>query len=227
MKKLLLFVFVLVLAANSFGQSLIGLFGGAGLATSNNYDVGVAYGLKYHKAVGQQTWIGATLLSQGYSLYVDNEANSAKNHTGYAGSIERFKVGYIFVAPEFVHDLGHKGLIEWYLNIGVGFKMSGYDSLRKWDHSQDSLAATRFDSTLDMSKNINSMMLRVGTGFTEYLHMGRGNWWFTVTEDFGFVAGSLMKRSEASPGMTPYSPQKLSPGYVSVHIGIAHVKLRH
>jgi len=225
MKRILLLVFLSVLATGSFSQTLIGLYGGAGLATSNNYDVGISGGLDFAKAIGNKTWLGANVFYQGFSLNYDNEANSARHGDGIAGFIERNSTGYVFVAPKLVHDVTRNGLIKFYVNVGVGFKMSGFDSVHKWNHSYDSINVRRYDSTNDNSKNINSMLVRVGTGFIEYMHLG-GNWWFTFTEDFGFIGGSLVKTGEANPAQTPYSAQKLNPGYISLQIGITHYKYR-
>ena len=69
------------------------------------------------------------------------------------------------------------------------------------------------------------MVLRFGVGLTEYLHLGT-HWWFTITEDCGFLGTTLSKTSNVDdPSRTAYSPNgKLNPNYFSLQIGIYHSK---
>ncbi|MES2701105.1 MAG: hypothetical protein V4649_00610 [Bacteroidota bacterium] len=228
MKGVVLFAFLSVFAIKGYsqGSSTYGIFGGAGLATSNNYDYGLSYGFSYVKGVQNHMGLGITIFSQGYSLYYDNEANSAKHGLGTEGFTLRHVSNYIFVAPKVTRDLGSKGYLKFYVNAGVGFLMSGYDSVRKWKLANDPTYANHFDSTIDASDNVNKMVLRVGLGFTQHLHLSNG-WWFTVSEDLGFLPGSLTKTGDANnnnPSRTPYSPPKINPGYISLHIGISRHK---
>jgi hypothetical protein len=98
--------------------------------------------------------------------------------------------------------------------------------MRKWDKSYGTVSAN-YDSTINTTKNLNSMAFRVGVGLTEYIHVGK-NWWFSVTEDCGFLTSSLSKTSDFdNPSRTAYSPNgKLNPNYFSLHIGISHVRVR-
>jgi len=236
MKRILLFTMLFCLSVNSFAQNVrilyaptrIGLFGGAGIATSNNYDLGISGGLDFDKWVFHRTTLGASVFLQGYNQYYDNEANGVTHGLGDAGVTLRHSSKYVFVAPQLKYLLWHRlNLMSWInINAGVGMRMSGFDSLRKWDHSFDSSSAGRFDSTIDASKNINSMLFRLGVGFTQDLYMGRGNFWFTFKEEFGFITSSLTKTAELgnnNPSRTPYSPQRLSPGYISFSIGITYI----
>jgi hypothetical protein len=213
-------------------RSRIGLFGGAGLATAHNYDVGISAGLDYDKSVSNRTMFGVTVFMQGFSLYYDNEANSAKHGLGYSGFTLRHDSKYVFFAPQIKYMLATKvNFVTWIsVNAGVGMKMSGYDSVRKWNHSFDSTNTAHYDSTLDASKNLNSMVFRFGVAFTQDLYLGRGDWWFTFKEDFGMLGGSLTKTGDINtqnPGRNPYSPQRVSPGYVSLQIGISYLKTKH
>jgi hypothetical protein len=227
MKRFILLILLSVYATEGFGQ-LIGIYGGGGLATKNNFDVSPSYGLSYNKAIGRQTWIGFNIFSQGYRLYYDNEMNSAKRELGATGFTLHHKSSYVFFAPKFIHELGQSGLIEFYVNGGVGSLMSGYDSVRKWDHRFSSTSPQYYDSIIDASANVNKMVYRIGLGFTEYIKL-RGRVWFTITEDFGFLASSLTKTADInhqSPSRTPYSPQKMSPAYVSLQLGFSWVRRR-
>lgn len=207
----------------------ISLFGGAGLATSNNYDVGTSAGLDFHMYLRGSFYWGAMLFMQGHSLYYDHEANQAMHGTGYAGAIYRHESKYVFFCPKISKILWSRtNFIPWvYLYGGAGFKMSGYDSLRKWDNGLSSTDPRTFDSTIDASKNLNSMALRVGLGFAQDIYMGR-NFWFTFKEDFGFMPTALTSTGGVNGGVTrtEFMPNKINPGYISLQLGITYIKAK-
>lgn len=234
MKKAILTVAILLTACTGFSQisyftkpKRIGLFGGAGLATSNNYDVGISGGLDAHFWIQNSTFLGALLFLQGHSLYYDHEANGAEHGTGYAGAIFRHESKYIFLCPKVSKLLCVKtNFMPWvYVYGGVGFKMSGYDSLRKWDRGFDNTHPSFYDSTIDASKNLNSMVLRVGVGFAQDIYMGH-NFWFTLKEDFGFLPTALTSTGSVDGGVsrTQYMANKINPGYISFQLGITYIK---
>ena len=235
MKKALLTVALLLTACAGFSQVVslnkptrIGLFGGAGLATHYNYDVGVSGGLDMQFWIHNRTYLGALLFLQGQSLYFDNEAYGAKHGTGVAGATYRHESKYFMVCPKYSHLMVNKyGFFNW-LNLyaGVGFKMSGYDSVRKWDHGYDALHPSYFDSTIDASANLKSMVIRAGIAFAQDIQIGR-TWWFTFREDFGFVAGGVTTTGHidaGSPSRNQYIPNKISPAYISLQLGITRIK---
>lgn len=232
MKQILLVAFLSFMAVPCFSQkatdalegknTLIGLYLGAGCATSNNFDVAPSAGITFLKGLPDRTFIGISLLYQSFSLRYDNEANSAKRGTGTAGVILKHLSTFIFLTPKFEYALDKKQQIHAYVSIGAGFKMSGFDTLHKWDHSYQASGINYYDSTIDLTKNINSMLLRVGVGLEEYLPVGK-HWIVTFTEDFGFIPTGITKTGDYNtPARTPYSPHKLNPGYISVQIGICH-----
>ena len=232
MKRILLIAYLSILAVPGFSQqeeghnTLFGLYGGAGWLTKYNYDVAPSIGFEFLKEIHRRTYFGFDLFYQGYSMYYDNEANDATHGTGVAGMILRHTSSYVFIAPKFEYALGANDVVHAYVALGIGFKISGFDSLRKWDHSYNEPGVTYYDSTLDLSKNINSMILRVSFGFKEYLPLG-AHWRFTFTEDFGFLPNSLTKTSDANdPARTQYGPAKMNPGCISLQIGITHSKNR-
>jgi len=229
MKRIILIALLAFSASFAMAQKNfdIGFFAGAGASTVYNYDVGMTGGLDMIKAIGNNTWLGGTLFYQGYAFLYDREAYSVNNGAGNAGVTILNKSSYIFIAPKLAHDFGRRGFLKGYLNVGAGFKMSGTETMRKWDYSYGTATAS-YDSTINTSKNINSMVLRMGVGLTEYLHLGK-HWWFTITEDCGFLANTLSKTSNVDdPSRTQYSPNgKLNPNYFSLMIGITHSRFWH
>jgi hypothetical protein len=237
MKRIILIALLSFIAFDGFSQaSLIGVYGGAGCATKYNYDVAPSGGLEllFSGHRGGRIFIGADIFYQSYSLYADNEVNSAHNRTGYTGTTDRFLGSYAFVAPKFSFGISKTENIKIHVSFGVGFKVSGFDSLHKWNdgyyanaYYTNPIGGTgQYDSLLDKSKNINTMVLRASVGMTEYLAMGT-HWRLTFTEDFGFVAQSLTKTGTSEDGSrSNYSTNGLRPGYISLQVGISHYKLR-
>ena len=219
----------LALGSSAQSNTIIGLFAGGGLASRYNYDIGISGGLDFEKGIGKNTNLGAILFYQSYNFLYDNEAYSAKNGTGNAGVTLLNKSSYIFLAPKLSHEFGHSEAMRFafYADAGAGFKMSGTEAYRKWDFSHGS-APGNFDSTIATDANLSSLLIRVGIGLTESIHLGKGKWWFTFTEDCGFLANPISKTGDLdnpSPSRTLYSPNKLNPSYFSLQIGITHAKL--
>jgi hypothetical protein len=223
MKRILLITLICCMAIPGYSQnSIFGFFGGIGASTSFNYDAGAAGGITFLKQGKGRSGIGADLFYQGYALKYDNEANGIKNGTGVAGVTILDQTSYMFLTPKIAQTFGHYGTLEAYLSCGVGFKVGGTEIMRKWDHS-NGYGYGNYDSTIDSSPNLNSMVFRIGFGLKEYIYLG-GKWWFTVTEDFGVMPSSITKSSDPhDPSRTPYSPAgKLNPYFLSIFIGLSH-----
>lgn len=226
MKPILLVAFLSFTAIQGYSQknTIFGVFAGGGCATSNNYDVALSGGVDFAKGQSPRSFLGAELLYQQFSLLYDNEANSARHGTGTDGEIIRHKSAFIFVSPKFRYCVGRNLHTHFYFSPGIGFNMGGYDSVRRFSSVYSTGGFIRYDTTLDMSANINSMLIRIGLGCTQYFPIG-SHWRFTLTEDFGFLPGSLTKTSDYTDvTRSSYSPSKLNPGYISIRLGISHTK---
>ncbi len=230
MKRILLVALLSFLSLQGFSQTLLGIYGGGGCATSNNYDVAPSGGIQMLFGHGPHLRTGLTLFYQGYSLYADNEANSSKHGTGTAGTIDRLAASYVFLAPKFYYGFGSGGNFGFYLNVGVGYNINGFDSLRKWDHGYYTngyyttypAGVGQFDSSLDKTANLNKLVFRLGVGFSEHLYLNH-YWFLTFSEDFGFLTTDLTSTgSSKDPSRTPFSRGGLRPGYISLHIGLTH-----
>ncbi len=238
MKRTLLVAFLSFLSLSGFSQSTIwgynsfvGIYGGIGLAAAHNYDIGISGGFEYVKGIaaykhgGTRFGLGADVFYQSFSLLYDREQDGARHGFGNAGAMVRHKSAYIFLTPKFDVGIGEHQNVHTYITAGVGFKMSGYDSLRKWDHSYTTSGVGNYDSSLDMSKNIKSMPLRFGFGFKEFIYLG-SHWRFTITQDFSFLGSSITGTGGLSdPSRTKYTPLSLNPFYFSLQIGI--MRTRH
>lgn len=206
-------------------NTIIGLFAGGGVATTNNYNVALCGGLDFAKGLNVRSMFGAQIFYQQFSLLYDQEINSNKHAQGSEGEIIMHKSAYAFITPKLMFSLGDRAINYFHVSAGIGINVGGYDSLRRFYTYSTPNGYVRYDTTLDMSKNINSMVLRVGVGATQYLYMGR-NWRFTLSEDVGFLPGSLTKTSSFEDVTRwPYSAGKLNPTYISLRIGISHTKL--
>ncbi len=226
MKPLLLVAFLSILTLSGYSQrnTIFGLSAGGGCAVSNNYNIGLSGGVDYAKGFTARTFLGAEIFYQQYSLLYDREANSARGALGVSGEIIRHKSAYAFFAPKFRFCAGRYHHTHFYANAGIGLKTGGYDSVRRFSSVYTTAGYMRTDTTLDMSSNINGMVMRIGVGWTQYMPIGN-HWRFTFTTDLGFLPGSLTKSgSYEDVTRTVYSPAKLNPAYVSVRIGIAHTR---
>jgi len=227
MKRILLLVFLFSFVFRGYSQegsnTIIGIYGGGGLASSTNYNVALSGGLDFDKGIFYRTGIGFDLFYQQYDLLYDNEAYGVKNGTGEAGVTLLNKSSYIFLAPKLTHSIGRNQLMKLYVNVGVGFNMGGTETMRKWN-DLNGAAGGNYDSIINTSANINKMLFRLGVGLKEYIHM-RGKWWFSITEDCGFLTENLSKTAdEDDPSRTVYSPNSLHPAYFSLQIGFSHSK---
>ncbi len=226
MKQILPVVFLSFcsLIGHSQTNTIWGIYAGAGASTVYNYDVGISGGFDFAKQVGNRTAIGASLKYQSYAFLYDKEANFVNNGGGNAGVSILNKSSYFFVTPKVSQYFGKHGCLEVYVDGGAGFKMSGTETMRKWDYN-NATGTVPYDSILNTSKNINSMVLRFGFGLTEYVHLSN-HWWFTITEDCGFLGNTLSKTSNVDdPSRTSYSPNgRLNPNYFSLQIGIFHTR---
>jgi hypothetical protein len=173
------------------------VFAGGGVATTNNYDVALSGGIDYAKGLNLRSFVGVEIFYQQFSLLYDNEINSQKHATGSEGEIIMHKTAYAFIAPKFRFCLGRRQNNHFYMSAGLGMNMGGYDSLRRFQTISTPSGMVRIDTTLDKSKNINSMLLRVGVGATQHLSMGR-HWRFTFTEDKTEIKNRMVKQFQAS-----------------------------
>lgn len=227
MKPFLLALLLSVSASCGYSQrnTIVGVFAGGGLASKNNFDVALSGGVDIAKGIGLRSLLGVEILYQQYSLLYDNEANAAQHGTGHSGEILRHSSAYAFISPKFRYCTGKHQNNHIYIAPGIGFKTGGYDSVHSWNSQYTPGGYIRYDTTIDLSKNINGMVLRVGVGAVQYLWMGP-HWRFTFNEDFGFLPGSLTKTGGYSDETrSSYSPSKLNPAYISIRIGISHTRL--
>ncbi len=224
MKRIILFAFLSFLAIRGLAQTntFIGVYGGGGLSTRYNYDVAISGGVDFVKGLFHRTGLGFNLFYQTYGMEYDNEQYSVKHGGGNAGVVVLNQSSYIFFAPKFDYGMGRRENIHFYVNAGVGYNMSGTETMRKWDKSNGS-GYGNYDSLINTTTNINKLVMRVGVGFTEYLFTSR-TWRFTVTEEFGFINKSLSTTSDfLNPSRTQYSPRDLKPTLFSLQIGMTHI----
>lgn len=240
MKRFILPVLLSLLTVKGYSQdggrayikSIISLYGGGGLATQYNYDVALSGGFGYEKSTGSGFFVGGQVFLQSYSLYFDNEANSATKGQGYTGVTLGHNSKYVFVAPQIRTMLGsNPGIIYWmYVNGGIGFNAGGTETAHIWDHSYVSYPGNigNYDTVLNLSSNINKTVYRIGLGFAQDLQIGRRTF-FTFKEDFGYLVSGLTLSGDITDKTTlrtPYSPQKLNPVYISLQIGLSFMGLR-
>lgn len=231
MKKIILAAILGLVAVPGYSQyNVWGFYAGAGASLNYNYDVGITGGFTFMKQGIGRAGLGGDLIYQGIPLKYDREAYGKKNHTGPAGVIVKDDASYFFIAPKINQSFGRFNTLEAYLSFGVGFKVGGTETLHKWDSTHGYVGGVNYydyDSTINSSNNINSMVFRIGAGMTEFVHMGYGEnkWWFTISENLSFIPTSITKTTDITdPSHTQYSPSKLNPFFISLTIGVSHAK---
>ena len=213
MKRLLLIALLFCSSYQGFSNSLIGLWAGAGLATRYNYDYGVTFGAEYTKAVFYRVGFGLSAFAQQYNLYYDKD-NALSN----AASI-RNNSNFVFACPKIECHLGKKGNIHVYLSAGAGFKMGATDTLRKWQRVSHP-GSVVYDSSVDRSASMNSMIYRVGVGCQEHLRMS-DHWSFTFAQDFGFLPSLISSSDDPTNAKLNNNVNRLyKPTYITLRIGI-------
>ncbi len=216
MKKLLFTILLVSSAVHGFSQTYLQLWGGAGLATSGNYDMGISQGINFFKGVSWRTAIGAQVAMQGYNIYYNKEVGEP------IGSSLRNKSTYLFVSPMIDFHLRKNGHTHAYLNAGVGFNMGAEDSLRRWSYTPGG-----FDSTYGSADNVKKMVVRIGMGLTHYI-AARGKFRITVSEDVGFLATPISKTTDPTDvRLYNNSLQFYKPMYISLRLGIGWRFIKH
>jgi len=220
MKRILLIACILCGGFSGFSQVslIVGVNGGAGLATHYNYDMGLSYGANVCKTVSSRLGIGAEVMMQQYNLYYNKEEISL------IGGTIRHKSNYLFISPMFEGHLGHKeGTTHFYITGGVGLNMGAEDTLHKYAKATYPVGAV-YDSVIGNAKNINSMVFKIGFGFREYMNLGR-RLCLTFTEDFAFLPGKLAETTDPTNDMLRNHVSPFyKPTYITFRIGLAYLK---
>jgi hypothetical protein len=216
MKRICLFLVVLLCVNESFGNSFTTLWTSVGLTKSKDDGVSFSHGITWYKGVANGVGIGFTGFYQKMGRYYGDQENAA------VGATMRFSGSYAFIAPMVVSHLTHKGQIQAYVNAGIGYKINAYDSIHQW--SKVSWApGGLYDNKIDASENLKSLIYRIGIGFTEYYYL-KGNWRITVTEDFGILPAPISKTDANyhNEGINNITHQFFKPTYFSLTVGITY-----
>ena len=213
MKRLLLLALLCCCTLQGFSNGMFGILAGAGLSTRYNYDMGLNVGLMGYSAAWQRVGIGASVFMQGYNMYYDKENQNT------TGTSLRTKATYGFFSPLLVYDLNkHHGRSKFYLTGGVGYNISGYDIVRKWDRSN--VVGASYDSSIDASKNINKLAYRIGFGFMQFVPMGR-HLTFCFNEDFGYLPALLSSTTNTNDVMLSNNISRYyKPAVVTLRLGL-------
>ncbi len=210
MKRISLIIFLTLISLNGFSNSFFNIWGGAGLATRYNYDMGFSGGFTYIKAATWRLGLGASVFYQQYNLYYDRE------NSQLIGSSIRHNSSYAFVSPVLDLHLGRRGNTHFYVTAGAGFNMGAADSLHKWAKG----GYVNYDSTIGKAENINKMVFRFGMGLVEYFSINR-RYFISVNEDFGYLSDVLSKTNNPTDAMLNRNVNQLyTPTYISVRLGI-------
>src|SRR4051812_32294895 len=134
MKRIILIAFLSFSAMRAYCQTntFIGVYGGAGLTTTYNYDVAISGGVDFIKGLfhNGRTGLGFNAFYQTISMAYDNEAYREKNGVGNAGVMLLNQSSFIVFAPKFDYGIGKKQNIHFYVNGGIAYNLSGTETMR-------------------------------------------------------------------------------------------------
>lgn len=215
MKKFLLIIAILCTGAMAQANSFSTAWNGYGITGKYNYDMGQSFGTTYYRGVAYGVGVGSDVFVQNYNLIYDKDEGKP------FGATVRHSSTYSFASPMTIIHLTKKGSSQIYVNAGLGYLVSGYDSVRKWN----SLSYRKegiYDSLVDRSSNLNQSVYRLGFGVTTYFTIA--NYLkLSITEDIGFLTSGLSKTTEASSvGFTNSAAKFFKPTYFSIRIGITY-----
>jgi hypothetical protein len=222
--KRILFVIALITFSSPavFSQRIISFWGGAGLSNNYNFDVAPEGGIDVTFGLANHLGFGLSAFYKNYSFYYDKEVTSTSYGTGDAGYTLRNLSNYIIAAPKLDYAFSRHNNLHFYVKGGPGFLLGGTETLHTWQNSYTAPPFNAsFNDTISTSKNIKSMVMYLGFGFTEYSFASK-HVRFTLTEDFGFLTSSLTKTTDVnSTYHSVYGPQNFNPMYISIQLGIA------
>lgn len=207
----------------------VGLRLGGGLATENNYNVEGTADLEVYYPV-HGFFFGANLQYQSMGVYYQKTSPEAAFSSGYAGYSLLNQSSYFNFTPEILIPFGPRRapcMFDVYIDGGVGVLMSGKETVRKWDstYQYPLNAVYNYDSSINTSKNIFTMVYRYGFGMTEHVVTSH-QMTVTFTEDFSYIYGDLS--STTSPNLrSAYSPRSLSPVYFTFKVGVNFYRKKH
>ncbi len=211
MKRILLITVFILSAVQAFSNSFIYLWGGEGISTHNNYNLGMSAGLTYDHALFYRMAFGASVFMQNYNLYYNKEEG------GINGVTDRHKSNYAFLSPEFNFHLGKTGRVHVYLTGGVGFNIGCTDTLHKW--AAPTALSPGYDSVIDKSANINKMVSRFAFGATEHFYISK-HIGMSFTEDFAYLPSLLSTTTEPTDRVFNNNVRQIfRPAYISLRIG--------
>ena len=209
----------------------VGLRAGGGLALKYNFDVSAAGDLEIYYPV-HQFCFGVNLEYQKVGLFYQKTSPEAPFSNGYSGYSLLNQSDYVFATPEILISFGpsyQPRMFDFYIDGGVGNLLSGKETVHKWDNTYNYPlnAVDNYDSTINTSKNVTSLIYRYGFGFNEHVAC-RHHMTFTFTEDFSFVHGDLSTTTSPNdPHRNAYAPTSMSPAYFTFKIGVNFFHMRH
>jgi hypothetical protein len=219
-------IFFVCTVSAGYGESFTSLIAGGGLATANNYDIGLSYGFSYYKGIRNKLAIGFEFLDQNYSLYRDKEINNV------VGGTVSLKGDYMFFSPMVVVQLNRTGSIHGYVNAGIGIHGAGYTTLHTWDHTPWP-STVAYDSVDDKEKDdFLQLTYRIGIGLVEYCNV-RGKLHIFFGQDVGILPMSFQNKNENDSDPTEFRNFKGSmdeffrPTYISFRMGITFISHSH
>lgn len=214
MKKFLLALLVTLAAVSGYANSFYFAWNGYGLANRYNYGLGSSYGAFYYRGIARGVAVGTLDFYQQFNIYY------AKEEGNTIGGKVRINGSYHFFSPMVVMQLSRTGKSQVYCTAGIGQKQDGIEIIHdKWNRT-DWSGTPVYDSSMDLSKNANKYVFRLGFGFAQYFPLG-GNFHAFISEDAGFMISPIADLATGQfTGLKTNPAHLLQPGFISIRAGI-------
>jgi hypothetical protein len=218
MKRIALVFFLLLPAVQGFSQSLISVFGGAGVTTAYSGGTTPLFGATYLVSPLRHTYFGGSIFNEGYAVKRTDEEFS--RFGGYEYSITQ-NSSFLFIAPTIDVGVGHKEHIHGYVSGGLGFRLSGEQTLQQTTPGTlppGIYSGHNYGPSKNTTANLNNTIFRLGLGACGHIGI-LDKLDLVIGPELGLIPSWL---STNSYGYEGDASMNIKASYVCVHLGLTY-----
>lgn len=211
MKRLLLFILLVLCCNLADAQGMFGAQAGVGFATAYKGKLTPTIEAYYLHRINHRLYAGAAVALQKFSMQNDLNTGSTVAY-GDVLSI-RQKSTYTFISPKIDYGIGYRKYLHVHLSFGLGLHTGG----RQWSNTHQPYwtppGGTPYGAdtvAVNTTYNIPGVIRRIGFGVSERIPT-HGYWNIMLSQEFGYMPGNI---SNSNPAMQTH--------YFCFQVGIMH-----